>query len=153
MVLEHAKKMLKLLQRRKLLFLKNSLCGDKTKNGVSIFDIYLPPDYPQVPPMVTFLTTGCGSMLFNTNLYANGNVSLSFLGTWSGPGWQPEKSILLQVIVSIHSLIICNGIDDRVCVGRHASRINNYMFVSALRNPSYEALYQQFIHFNPIQTC
>ena len=24
--------------------------------------------------------------------------------------------------------------------------------VSALRNPSYEALYQQFRHFNPIQT-
>jgi ubiquitin-protein ligase len=57
MVLEHVKKMLKLLQRRKMMFLKNNLCGDITQNGVFVFDIYLPPDYPQVPPMVTFLTT------------------------------------------------------------------------------------------------
>lgn len=79
--------------------------GTPYQNGVFVFDIYLPPDYPQVPPMVTFLTTGCGSVLFNPNLYANGKVCLSLLGTWSGPGWQPGKSTLLQVLVSIQSLI------------------------------------------------
>lgn len=79
--------------------------GTPYQNGVFVFDIYLPPDYPQVPPMVTFLTTGCGTVLFNPNLYANGKVCLSLLGTWSGPGWQAGKSTLLQVLVSIQSLI------------------------------------------------
>ncbi|KAH9296310.1 hypothetical protein KI387_039898, partial [Taxus chinensis] len=79
--------------------------GTPYQNGVFIFDIYLPPDYPQVPPQVHFLTTGCGTVRFNPNLYNSGKVCLSLLGTWDGPGWQPWKSTLLQVLVSIQSLI------------------------------------------------
>lgn len=45
---------------------------------------------------------------FNPNLYNNGKVCLSLLGTWHGgsraEGWT-EKSTLLQVFVSIQSLI------------------------------------------------
>jgi len=33
-------------------------------------------------------------------------VCLSLLGTWSGPGWEPGKSTLLQVLISIQSLIM-----------------------------------------------
>uniref|UniRef100_A0A0D6QRL6 UBC core domain-containing protein n=1 Tax=Araucaria cunninghamii TaxID=56994 RepID=A0A0D6QRL6_ARACU len=79
--------------------------GTPYQNGVFIFDIYLPPDYPQVPPKVTFLTTGGGKVRFNPNLYHDGKVCLSLLGTWDGPSWQPWKSTLLQVLVSIQSLI------------------------------------------------
>lgn len=43
---------------------------------------------------------------FNPNLYANGKVCLSLLGTWSGPSWNPASSTLLQVLVSIQSLIM-----------------------------------------------
>lgn len=62
-------------------------------------------DYPQVPPSVHFLTTGGGKVRFNPNLYNTGKICLSLLGTWSGPGWTPGKSTLLQVLVSIQSLI------------------------------------------------
>uniref|UniRef100_A0A0D6QTV7 UBC core domain-containing protein n=1 Tax=Araucaria cunninghamii TaxID=56994 RepID=A0A0D6QTV7_ARACU len=79
--------------------------GTPYQNGVFIFDIYLPPDYPQVPPKVTFLTTGGGKVRFNPNLYHDGKVCLSLLGTWNGPSWQPWKSTLLQVLVSFQSLI------------------------------------------------
>ncbi|KAH9319689.1 hypothetical protein KI387_021458, partial [Taxus chinensis] len=79
--------------------------GTPYQNGVFIFDIYLPPDYPQVPPKVKFLTTGKGKVQFNPNLYVNGKVCLSLLGTWDGPSWQPWKSTLLQVLVSLQSLI------------------------------------------------
>lgn len=34
-------------------------------------------------------------------------VCLSLLGTWSGPGWIAGKSTLLQVLISIQSLILC----------------------------------------------
>ncbi len=45
-------------------------------------------------------------MRFNPNLYNCGKVCLSLLGTWSGPGWNPQESTLLQVLVSIQSLIL-----------------------------------------------
>jgi baculoviral IAP repeat-containing protein 6 len=28
--------------------------------GVFMFDMYIPPEYPNVPPLVYFATTGCG---------------------------------------------------------------------------------------------
>ena len=42
----------------------------------------------------------------NPNLYANGKCCLSLLGTWSGPGWDAGSSTLLQVLVSIQSMIL-----------------------------------------------
>lgn len=33
----------------------------------------------------------------NPNLYADGKVCLSLLGTWSGPGWEKGVSTLSQV--------------------------------------------------------
>jgi baculoviral IAP repeat-containing protein 6 len=63
-----------------------------------------------VPPKVTFRTTHNGAYRFNPNLYACGYVCLSLLGTWSAVSaceqWNPEKSSLLQVLLSIQSLIL-----------------------------------------------
>ena len=42
----------------------------------------------------------------NPSLYENGKVCLSLLGTWSGPGWDPESSTLLQLLVSVQSLVL-----------------------------------------------
>mmetsp|Transcript_9187 Transcript_9187/g.13412 ORF Transcript_9187/g.13412 Transcript_9187/m.13412 type:complete len:553 (-) Transcript_9187:83-1741(-) len=76
-------------------------------NGAFIFDIYL-SDYPRKPPQVKYITTGGGKFRFNPNLYADGKVCLSLLGTWSGPGWNAGESTLLQVLISIQSLILVN---------------------------------------------
>ena len=43
---------------------------------------------------------------FNPNLYNNGKCCLSLLGTWQGPGWDAGSSTLLQVLVSIQSMIL-----------------------------------------------
>lgn len=51
------------------------------------------------------MTTGGGLTRFNPNLYADGKVCLSILGTWQGPGWQPGKSTLMQVLLSIQGMI------------------------------------------------
>ena len=77
-------------------------------NGAFLFDIFLPSDYPQVPPKVQFLTTGGGTVRFNPNLYAEGKVCLSLLGTWQGPSWDPGTSTLLQVLISIQAMILVN---------------------------------------------
>ena len=64
--------------------------------------------YPNVPPKVNLQTTGKGEVRFNPNLYNCGKVCLSLLGTWSGAQgetWNEQTSTLLQVLVSIQSLI------------------------------------------------
>jgi len=70
------------------------------------FDVYFSLEYPQVPPHVYFCPMG---RQLNPNLYTDGTVCLSLLGTWSGKGvenWDPKTSTILQVIVSIQGLIL-----------------------------------------------
>ena len=69
------------------------------------FDIFCPAEYPARPPHVKFLTTGGGRVRFNPNLYNDGKVCLSLLGTWSGPSWDAKNSTLLQVLLSLQSMI------------------------------------------------
>jgi len=80
--------------------------GTPYAHGVFAFDIYVPDSYPLQSPQMHFLTTGGGKVRFGPNLYANGKVCLSLLGTWSGPAWKPAESTLLQVLVSIQGLIL-----------------------------------------------
>ena len=75
--------------------------------GCFLFDIYIPIDYPKNPPLVKLITTGNNTVRFNPNLYNCGKVCLSLLGTWGGNAsetWN-EKSTILQVLISIQSLI------------------------------------------------
>lgn len=74
--------------------------GTPYASGCFLFDIFLPSNYPKSPPKVTLRTTGRGTVRFNPNLYANGKVCLSLLGTWNGlqgEQWN-ETSTLLQVL-------------------------------------------------------
>jgi ubiquitin-protein ligase len=81
--------------------------ADTPYAGCEFFcDVYLPPSYPQVNPSVIFLTTGGGSARFNPNLYNDGKVCLSLLGTWAGPGWAKGVSTLSQVLLSIQAQIL-----------------------------------------------
>merc|ERR1712146_429487 len=82
--------------------------GTPYSNGCFLFDMYIPPSYPQVPPKCKIITTGKGTFRFNPNLYTNGKVCLSLLGTWQGPGWDPQMSTMLQVFLSIQAMIMCN---------------------------------------------
>eukprot|EP00094_Tigriopus_californicus_P005176 TCALIF_04990-PA protein Name:"Similar to ubc-17 Probable ubiquitin-conjugating enzyme protein 17 (Caenorhabditis elegans)" AED:0.09 eAED:0.08 QI:0/0.71/0.5/0.87/1/1/8/33/1115 len=71
--------------------------------GCYLFDIYFPLKYPQVPPQVTFRTTGNGTVRFNPNLYNCGRVCLSLLGTWEGAQGEQwnETSTILQELESM----------------------------------------------------
>jgi len=75
------------------------------ENGCFVFDMFLPDAYPSVPPHCKLVTTGHGQVRFNPNLYNDGKVCLSLLGTWSGPGWDPQVSTILQVLVSIQAMV------------------------------------------------
>lgn len=73
-------------------------------NGFFHFEARFPLDYPWTPPMVLLCTTDGGACRFNPNLYADGKVCLSVLGTWPGPSWTPVQT-LSSVLLSILSLM------------------------------------------------
>lgn len=88
--------------------LKVAIIGPRNtpyENGFFVFDVRIPPTYPGQPPKMLLRTTGNNMVRFNPNLYEDGHVCLSLLGTWSGPGWDPTYSSLLQVVLSIQSQI------------------------------------------------
>ncbi|CAG9807710.1 unnamed protein product [Chironomus riparius] len=77
------------------------------EDGLFAFDIQLGHDYPKSPPLCHYISY-CRDRL-NPNLYEDGKVCVSLLGTWSGRGteiWCPNSSTLLQVIVSLQGLIL-----------------------------------------------
>jgi ubiquitin-protein ligase len=76
--------------------------------GCFLFDVFFPDTYPKAAPQVNLQTTGHGTVRFNPNLYNCGKVCLSLLGTWHGAAneqWSESTSTVLQVLVSIQSLI------------------------------------------------
>ncbi len=74
-------------------------------NGFFIFDVLIPNEYPIVCPKMV-ITNNAGRR-FNPNLYADGKVCLSLLGTWRGTaaeGWN-STSTLNQLFLSTQSQI------------------------------------------------
>nr|GAT55606.1 predicted protein [Mycena chlorophos] len=86
--------------------------GTPYAGGLFEFDCFMPLEYPSTPPLVHLRTTGGGTVRFNPNLYNEGKVCLSLLGTWPGrpeEQWSATKSTLLQVLVSIQSMILIDA--------------------------------------------
>jgi ubiquitin-conjugating enzyme E2 O len=71
------------------------------EDGLFLFDFQLSADYPAAPPLCHYISY-CSDRL-NPNLYEDGKVCVSLLGTWAGRGTEvwTNSSTLLQVIVSI----------------------------------------------------
>ncbi|KAI0355359.1 hypothetical protein OH77DRAFT_1403203 [Trametes cingulata] len=73
-----------------------------------VIDWMLDANFPQTPPIAHFLswTNGNGRGI---NLYEEGKVCLSILGTWAGDkseSWSASRSSLLQALVSIQGLVL-----------------------------------------------
>ncbi|KAI9095986.1 hypothetical protein K1719_026133 [Acacia pycnantha] len=80
--------------------------GTPYHDGLFFFDICFPPEYPNEPPMVHYIS---GGLRLNPNLYESGQVCLSILNTWTGTGtevWNPGASTVLQVLLSVQALVL-----------------------------------------------
>lgn len=64
------------------------------EDGLFLFDIQLPNIYPAVPPLFRYLSQCSGRL--NPNLYDNGKVCVSLLGTWIGKVGSRGGSILVD---------------------------------------------------------
>ncbi|KAL4931154.1 ubiquitin-conjugating enzyme E2 [Aspergillus undulatus] len=75
-----------------------------------VFDFQLPSDFPNEPPLAFFHSWTVGRGAVNPNLYEDGKICLSILGTWPTQNphenWSPGKSTVLQVLVSILGLVL-----------------------------------------------
>lgn len=111
------------------------------EDGLFLFDFQLSADYPVAPPLCHYISY-CSDRL-NPNLYEDGKVCVSLLGTWAGRGTElwSHSSTLLQVIVSIQGLILVSepyfneaGFEKQKGSqqGRENSRMYNEMVVLKL---------------------
>ncbi|CAD6215584.1 GSCOCG00000396001-RA-CDS [Cotesia congregata] len=111
------------------------------EDGLFLFDFQLSADYPTAPPLCHYISY-CSDRL-NPNLYEDGKVCVSLLGTWAGRGTEvwTSSSTLLQVIVSIQGLILVSepyfneaGFEKQKGSqqGRENSRMYNEMVVLKL---------------------
>lgn len=80
-----------------------------------VVDLFLGASFPAEPPLTHFhswASEGSGMQgRVNPNLYEDGKICLSLLGTWQGDdakgeGWVSGKSTILQILVSILGLVL-----------------------------------------------
>ena len=81
-----------------------------------VIDLHLPPTFPTSPPHAHFHSWPADPRLggsvgrVNPNLYDDGTVCLSLLGTWESAraqeAWSPTRSTLLQLLVSLQGLVL-----------------------------------------------
>jgi ubiquitin-protein ligase len=78
-------------------------------NGVFVFDIIIPDNYPFNPPKVTFLTGGVVGGRMHPNLYQEGKVCLSILNTWGSNEWSPLLT-LEKIMITVKAILDNNPI-------------------------------------------
>ncbi|CAM8918512.1 unnamed protein product [Rhodiola kirilowii] len=80
--------------------------GTPYHDGLFFFDIYLPTEFPNVPPKVHYHS---GGLKLNPNLYESGEVCLSLINTFSGNNtemWNTGSSTILQILISLQALVL-----------------------------------------------
>ena len=94
------------------------------EDGIYFFQFDFPDTYPNDPPKGKFLNWQNSKIRMHPNLYVDGKLCLSLLGTWSGPSWTSAMSIS-TIILSIQSIMdenpLCNepGYDKNTGSDQH----------------------------------
>ena len=69
------------------------------QGSVLFFEIDFPTNYPFNPLKIKYINNGNNTRI-HPNIYVNGKVCLSIIGTWSGPKWtsiMDVSSVLLSI--------------------------------------------------------
>jgi ubiquitin-protein ligase len=76
--------------------------NSRYEHALLLFVIEFTKDYPFSPPTLHYVPQN--NVRIHPNLYENGKVCLSFLGTWHGPKWTSVMDIS-TILLSIQSLL------------------------------------------------
>jgi ubiquitin-protein ligase len=98
--------------------------------------ITVPDNYPIVNPKVEFVKYNCACRI-HPNLYDNGKICLSILGTWSGPGWSSIMN-LETILLTIQSLL------DNEPYKHEPNQSNNENYNIYVRNTSLK-VYMEYL--------
>jgi len=113
-----------------------------------IFDIQFPNNYPFSPP--TFTYKSLNKIRVHPNIYVNGKVCLSILGTWAGPSWTSAMDIV-NVLITIQSLLDSNPLMnepgyENVLDSPKGKRVNNNYNEIIQYNTYNSLLYKNIIY-------
>jgi ubiquitin-protein ligase len=107
-------------------------------NAYLFFTIEFPKNYPFSPPILTYKSQN--KVRIHPNIYVNGKVCLSILGTWSGPSWTHTMDIT-TILLTIQSLLDNNPLANEP----------GYEKISGNNNLIYEN-YNKIIRYNTIDS-
>ncbi|KAH8148835.1 uncharacterized protein LAJ45_07178 [Morchella importuna] len=102
-----------------------------------VFDFHFSANFPHSPPLAHFHSWTGGIGRVNPNLYEDGKICLSLLGTWHAEkrneGWSPNGSSVLQVLVSLMGLVLVrepyyNEAGFNVYVGSKDATLNSALY-------------------------
>tara|TARA_B100001093_G_C26569641_1_gene902375 strand:- start:106 stop:780 length:675 start_codon:yes stop_codon:yes gene_type:complete len=102
------------------------------ENAYLFFNIEFPNNYPFLPPNVRYISQN--NVRIHPNIYTNGKVCLSILGTWNGPSWTSIMDIN-TVLLTIQSLL-----DNNPLI--HEPGCNNKKFKKK------QLIYKQIVNYN-----
>ena len=108
-------------------------------NAYLFFTIEFPKNYPFSPPILTYKSQN--KVRIHPNIYVNGKVCLSILGTWSGPSWTHTMDIT-TVLLTIQSLLDNNPLANEPGYEKIASGNNNLIYEN----------YNKIIRYNTIDS-
>jgi len=125
------------------------------ENGFYFFDFLFTKSYPFTPPKGFFKTID-NNVRFNPNLYADGKICLSLLGTWPGPKWSSCQN-LRSLLLSIQTLLNENPIRNEPGFSKENSykvkKYNNIVSYANIRLATIqmiEKIPKNFEYFLPI---
>jgi ubiquitin-protein ligase len=81
------------------------------EDGLYFFEFHFPEDYPHNPPKVKFLNWQNSTTRMHPNMYIDGKLCMSHLGTWEGPSWTSVMS-LSTIILDIQSIMDDNPLKN-----------------------------------------
>ena len=99
------------------------------ENAFLFFEITFLNNYPYSPPNFKYIAQN--NVRIHPNIYVNGKVCLSILGTWAGPSWTCAMDIT-NVLVTIQSLLDINpllhepGFENILTGNEKNIKLNNY---------------------------
>lgn len=85
-----------------------------------VIDFHFGDQFPQHPPDTFFHSWTNGMGRINPNMYEDGKICLSILGTWPpknpDENWSAERSTVLQILVSIMGLVLVKDPFYSTCI-------------------------------------
>jgi len=95
--------------------------------GIYFFQFDIPDTYPNEPPKGKFINWQNTKNRMHPNLYVDGKLCLSILGTWSGPSWTSAMTIS-TIILAIQSILDENPLRNEPGYDKNAASLEHQKY-------------------------